>query len=200
MIEVGKKYRVVGNKHCHDFNIGEVVIAIEEERDEDHYYKMDNGKDFWWMTEEELEPFTIDTTKIRLTNNAPVPFYATAGAAGFDIAANETVTINPGHWVPVATGLHIQLPVEQELQIRSRSGIAKKDGLIVHQGIGTIDSDYRGEIFVMLRNTGLNARTVNRGDRIAQGVIAPVIRVEFEVVDKLDDTVRGDAGFGSSGR
>ena len=144
--------------------------------------------------------YPTQTAYIHLTNNAPVPFYATAGAAGFDIAANETVTINPNSWVRISTGLHIQLPVDQELQIRSRSGIAYRKGLVVHQGIGTIDSDYRGEVQVMLRNTGLNAVTVNRGDRIAQGVIAPVIRVEFEVVDKLDDTVRGDAGFGSSGR
>lgn len=139
------------------------------------------------------------TTKIKLSDGASVPFYATDGSAGFDIAANETITINPGHWVRISTGLHIQLPVDQELQIRSRSGIAYRKGLVVHQGIGTIDSDYRGEVQVMLRNTGLNAVTVNCGDRIAQGVIAPVIRVEFEVVDKLDDTVRGDGGFGSSG-
>lgn len=195
MIEVGKKYRV---------HAGHEVMLVSYEKTihlDQVPCLVTNGSMEWYVSEEELLPLPIpSTTKIRLTNNAPVPFYATAGAAGFDIAANETVTINPGHWVPVATGLHIQLPVEQELQIRSRSGIAKKDGLIVHQGIGTIDSDYRGEIFVMLRNTGLNARTVNRGDRIAQGVIAPVIRVEFEVVDKLDDTVRGDGGFGSSGR
>ncbi len=196
MIEVGKKYRVVKRLYGHEFDIGEELLALELDEEEPDFCRMKNHLGEWWVGAEEL---AIPSTPIRLTNGAPIPFYATAGAAGFDIAANETVTINPGHWVPVATGLHIQLPVEQELQIRSRSGIAKKDGLVVHQGIGTIDSDYRGEIFVMLRNTDLNARTVNRGDRIAQGVIAPVIRVEFEVVDKLDDTVRGDGGFGSSG-
>lgn len=198
MIEVGKKYRVVGMEGSYGVINGSLV-AIDG-IDEEVSCAFCRGNTWeGWLNFENLAPLPMATTPIRLTNNAPVPFYATAGAAGFDIAANETVTINPGHWVPVATGLHIQLPVEQELQIRSRSGIAKKDGLVVHQGIGTIDSDYRGEIFVMLRNTGLKARTVNRGDRIAQGVIAPVIRVEFEVVEKLDDTVRGDAGFGSSG-
>lgn len=197
MIEVGKKYRVVGMSEDYA-GINGTIVRVDG-IDEEVSSAFCRG-DTWsgWLYYENLSP-VLSAAYIRLTNAAPVPFYATAGAAGFDIAANETVTINPGHWVPVATGLHIQLPVEQELQIRSRSGIAKKDGLVVHQGIGTIDSDYRGEIFVMLRNTGLNARTVNRGDRIAQGVIAPVIRVKFEVVDKLDDTVRGDGAFGSSG-
>lgn len=198
MIEVGKKYRVVGMDSDYVAINGDIIRVDGIDASVSSAY-CQGGTWSGWLYFENLIPISTTATKIRLTNDAPVPFYATAGAAGFDIAANETITINPGHWVPVATGLHIQLPVEQELQIRSRSGIAKKDGLVVHQGIGTIDSDYRGEIFVMLRNTGLNARTVNRGDRIAQGVIAPVIRVDFEVVDKLDDTVRGDAGFGSSG-
>lgn len=153
-----------------------------------------------WVLETCLEEIYIGPSlKIRLSNGATKPFYATSGAAGFDIAANETVTINPGHWVSVHTGLYMQIPEGEELQIRSRSGIAKRDGLVVHQGIGTIDSDYRGEVIVMLRNVGLNARTIERGTRIAQGVIAPVKRYEFDVVDALDDTVRGDGGFGSSG-
>lgn len=198
MIEIGKKYRVVGNIHGHDFDLEEIVTATEVDDEDADFYKMDNGQDDWWLTEEELAPIAA-SAKIRLTNDAPIPSYATDGSAGFDIAANETVTINPGHWVRISTGLHIQLPVDQELQIRSRSGIAYRKSLVVHQGIGTIDSDYRGEVQVMLRNTGLNAVEVKRGDRIAQGVIAPVIRVDFEVVDKLDDTVRGDGGFGSSG-
>lgn len=137
--------------------------------------------------------------KIKLTNNATAPHYATPGAAGFDIAANETVTINPGTWERVATGLSVALPLDEELQIRSRSGMALRQGLVVHQGVGTIDSDYRGEIFVMLRNVGMEARTVKCGDRIAQGVVAKVAQVEFDVVDDLDETERGAGGFGSTG-
>lgn len=197
MIEIGKKYRVVGMDDdysvINDSIVG--VNAVDTTISSACCYG-----DTWvgWLHFGNLASIAA-SAKIRLTNDAPIPTYATDGSAGFDIASNETITINPGHWVRISTGIHIQLPPDQELQIRSRSGIAYRKGLVVHQGIGTIDSDYRGEVQVMLRNTGLNAVEVKRGDRIAQGVIAPVIRVEFEVVDKLDDTVRGEAGFGSSG-
>ena len=197
MIEIGKKYRVVGMDEKYGIINGSIVRVDGIDTAVSSAFCQG---DTWtaWLHFGNLSPI-LDAAYIHLTNDAPIPTYATDGSAGFDIAANETVTINPGHWVRISTGVHIQLPVDQELQIRSRSGIAYRKGLVVHQGIGTIDSDYRGEVQVMLRNTGPNAVTVNRGDRIAQGVIAPVIRVEFEVVDKLDDTVRGEAGFGSSG-
>ena len=197
MIEIGKKYRVVDMDEKYGIINGSIVRVDGIDTTVSSAFCQG---DTWaaWLHFGNLAPITT-ATKIKLSDGASVPFYATDGSAGFDIAANETVTINPGHWVRISTGLHIQLPVDQELQIRSRSGIAYRKGLVVHQGIGTIDSDYRGEVQVMLRNTGLNAVEVKRGDRIAQGVIAPVIRVDFEVVDKLDDTVRGEAGFGSSG-
>lgn len=197
MIEIGKKYRVVGMDD--DYSVINDSIVRVGGIDPLISSAFCQG-DTWsaWLYFRNLSPI-LDTAKIHLTNDAPIPTYATDGSAGFDIASNETITINPGHWVRISTGIHIQLPPDQELQIRSRSGIAYRKGLVVHQGIGTIDSDYRGEVQVMIRNTGMNAVTVNRGDRIAQGVIAPVIRVDFEVVDKLDDTVRGDGGFGSSG-
>lgn len=197
MIEIGKKYRVVGNDSGHDFSVGDIVDILKGP-DGFGLYVAEGEEGVYYVAGAELAP-APSITKIRLTDDAPIPTYATDGSAGFDIASNETITINPGHWVRISTGLNIQLPVDQELQIRSRSGIAYRKGLVVHQGIGTIDSDYRGEVQVMLRNTGMNAVTVNRGDRIAQGVIAPVIRIEFDVVDNLDDTVRGNGGFGSSG-
>ena len=195
MVEIGKKYRVKSDESWHGFEIGCEVLIVENTGTESWEAVGPCGRQRAIGSEE----LGIPNTRIRLANDAPVPTYATDGSAGFDIASNETITINPGHWVRISTGIHIQLPPDQELQIRSRSGIAYRKGLVVHQGIGTIDSDYRGEVQVMIRNTGMNAVTVNRGDRIAQGVIAPVIRIEFEVVDKLDDTVRGEAGFGSSG-
>ena len=136
----------------------------------------------------------------RLNKHAVIPEYATSGSAGFDLSATEEVTINPMSWVRVSTGLAFEIPVTHELQIRSRSGIAYRDGLIVHQGTGTIDSDYRGEVFVVLRNVGLHARTVKIGQRIAQGIIAPVEIVGFDVVDDLCDSERGSNGFGSTGQ
>lgn len=135
----------------------------------------------------------------RLSEHATIPSYATSGAAGFDLSAAEEITINPGHWVRISTGLAFEIPVGYEMQIRSRSGISYRQGLVVHQGVGTIDSDYRGDVQVMLRNTGLFARTVKIGDRIAQGVIATVVIAGFDEVDELCDSARGDNGFGSTG-
>lgn len=134
-----------------------------------------------------------------ISTTGRVPSYATSGASGFDIEAAENVTINPGHWVRIPTGLFVAIPDGYELQIRSRSGIAYREGLVVHQSVGTIDSDYRGEIFVVLRNVGLHARTITERTRIAQGIVAPYVRVTFNEVDDLPATDRGDGGFGSTG-
>ena len=201
MIEIGKSYRIKGNSALPVFADGAVVVVSDVRTTfGGNIVAVSSYGDPVWVLETCLEEIhTSPSLKIRLSNGAKKPFYATSGAAGFDIAANETVTINPGHWVPVHTGLYMQIPEGEELQIRSRSGIAKRDGLVVHQGIGTIDSDYRGEVIVMIRNVGLKARAVERGTRIAQGVIAPVNRYEFDVVDALDDTERGAGGFGSTG-
>lgn len=132
--------------------------------------------------------------------DAVIPEYATPGAAGMDLVSVEHVVIPPNSWVRISIGLAFAIPNGYEMQIRSRSGIAYRDGLIVHQGIGTIDSDYRGEVFIVLRNVGMSSRAVKKGQRIAQAVIAPVCKVSLDVVDDLGNTSRGNGGFGSTGR
>lgn len=139
---------------------------------------------------------------LRLAHAADLhlPSYATAGAAGLDLRAAENLTLKPGHRALVATGIAIALPVQFEAQVRPRSGLAVKHGVTVLNAPGTIDSDYRGEIKVPLINHGTEDFVIARGDRIAQMVVAPVAKVTLIEVDTLDETERGDGGFGSSGR
>lgn len=134
-----------------------------------------------------------------LHNNSYCPQYATEGAAGFDLHSMETVVINPGQWESIRTGIAVAVPEGFEMQIRSRSGLAKRRGLIVHQSVGTIDSDYRGEIIVMIRNVSMATQRIEYGDRIAQAIIAPVQKIEFDIVNELCETERGSNGFGSTG-
>lgn len=130
----------------------------------------------------------------------PLPAYATAGAAGMDVVAAEATTITPGARVAVATGFAIAIPPGFEVQVRPRSGLALKHGVTCLNTPGTIDSDYRGEVKVILANLGADVFEIARGDRIAQLVPAPVQRAAFEEVTELDDTGRGHDGFGSTGR
>ena len=130
----------------------------------------------------------------------PLPAYATAGAAGMDVVAAEAVTLSPGERAGVATGFAIAIPAGFEVQVRPRSGLALKHGVTCLNTPGTIDSDYRGEVKVILANLGDEAFEVARGDRIAQLVPAPVQRAMLAEVDSLDDTERGHGGFGSTGR
>jgi dUTP pyrophosphatase len=139
-----------------------------------------------------------------------IPTYATAGASGFDLVAIEEVELQPGETKLVKTGLSIEIPVGFELQIRPRSGLSLKTSLRVANSPGTVDSDYRGEICIIMTNaSGYKSKgntleyvisKVKKGDRIAQGVICPVVQVELEVVEELDDTDRGAGGFGSTGK
>ena len=131
----------------------------------------------------------------------PLPAYATAGAAGMDLlaAVAEPVTIAPGARALIPTGLAIALPPGYELQIRPRSGLALRHGIVLPNSPGTIDEDYRGEIQVIVLNAGDAPFTVERGMRIAQAVLAPVLRAAWHEVDDLDDTARGAGGFGSTG-
>ncbi len=138
----------------------------------------------------------------RLDNGSglPLPAYATDGAAGMDVVAAEPVTLAPGARHAVATGFAVAIPPGFEIQVRPRSGLALKHGLTCLNTPGTIDSDYRGEIKVILVNLGQAPVIIARGDRIAQLVPAAVQRANLVESDTLDETERGDGGFGSTGR
>ncbi len=131
----------------------------------------------------------------------PLPSYATAGSAGMDIRANVElpVTLEPLERCLVPTGLFIELPEGYEAQIRPRSGLALKQGITCLNSPGTVDSDYRGELKVILINLSNTTQVINNGDRIAQMVIAKTAMAELFVVQQLNDTVRGDGGFGHTG-
>jgi dUTP pyrophosphatase len=131
----------------------------------------------------------------------PLPVYMTEGAAGMDVVAavEAPLVLAPGEWARVPTGLAVAVPRGYELQVRARSGLAMRHGVGVLNGPGTVDSDYRGEVGVLLMNWGREHFTIERGMRIAQWVIAPVIQVEVTEVVALDVTDRGDGGFGHTG-
>ena len=147
---------------------------------------------------------TVPVSVRRLPHNQdlPLPEYATDGAAGMDLlaAVAEPVVIAPGQRVLIPTGLAIALPPGYELQIRPRSGLALRNGIVLPNSPGTIDEDYRGEIQVIVLNTGSEPFRVERGTRIAQAVLAPVVRVAWNEVADLDVTTRNAGGFGSTGR
>jgi dUTP pyrophosphatase len=128
-----------------------------------------------------------------------LPVYATEGAAGMDVVSAEDVTIPSGGRHAVATGLSVAIPVGYEIQVRPRSGLALKHGISVPNSPGTVDSDYRGEIKVILINHGAEGFDIRRGDRVAQLVLAPVTRASWVAVEELDETARGEGGFGSTG-
>ncbi|OHD09637.1 dUTP diphosphatase [Sphingopyxis sp. RIFCSPHIGHO2_12_FULL_65_19] len=143
----------------------------------------------------------IEIALQRLPNGGglPLPAYASDGAAGMDVVAAETLTLRPGARHAVATGFAMAIPAGYEVQVRPRSGLALKHGITCLNTPGTIDSDYRGEVKVILANLGDEIFEVKRGDRIAQLVPAPVQRAAFAEVETLDETQRGAGGFGSTG-
>jgi dUTP pyrophosphatase len=131
----------------------------------------------------------------------PLPSYATPGAAGMDLVAAVAapLTLAPGQRTLVPTGLAIALPPGYELQVRPRSGLALKNGIVLPNSPGTVDEDYRGELQVIVMNAGTEPFTIERGMRIAQAVLAPVVRATWHEVADLDETQRGAGGFGSTG-
>ena len=139
---------------------------------------------------------------IRLENGQglDLPSYATTGSAGLDLRSADALTLKPGARALISTGIAIALPDNHEAQVRPRSGLAVKYGITVLNAPGTIDADYRGEIKVPLINLGAEDFSIAKGDRIAQMVIAPVVKVELVEVSSLDKTARGAGGFGSSGK
>lgn len=148
-----------------------------------------------------FEPVSIAVTRLRHAEGLPLPAYATDGAAGMDVVAalDLPVMLAPGARMAVPTGLAMAIPHGFEVQVRPRSGLALKQGLTVANAPGTIDSDYRGEVMVLLVNLGQEPVLIERGQRIAQLVVAPVTRAALTLADSLDDTVRGAGGFGSTG-
>jgi len=148
----------------------------------------------------------MNTTEIHLKRlphgqSLALPAYATAGAAGMDIlaAVSDPVNIPPAGRALIPTGFAIALPPGFELQIRPRSGLALKHGIVLPNSPGTIDEDYRGEVQIIVLNAGTEDFTVTRGMRIAQAVLAPVYRAAWTETETLDDTARGAGGFGSTG-
>lgn len=174
----------------------------DEANDPDNPYSVDDfNKEF-----QHLGDITDHRVAVKMVNksNNEDPNFATIGSSGFDIRANltESVTLSVGDRLMIPTGLFFAVPETLELQIRPRSGLAAKNGITVLNTPGTVDSDYRGEIKVILINLGDEMFVVNHGDRIAQGVIVPVMSahvMKFEKVESLDVTDRGDGGFGSTG-
>ncbi len=143
----------------------------------------------------------VRVARVDGAEDLPLPSYATAGSAGLDLAAavDGELVLEPGARVLVPTGIRIALPAGYEAQVRPRSGLALRNGVLLPNAPGTIDADYRGEIAVILMNASHEPFTVRRGDRIAQLVVAPVVRALLVEVASLDETTRGDGGFGHSG-
>ncbi|MBP5201967.1 dUTP diphosphatase [bacterium] len=137
--------------------------------------------------------------KFKLSDGASLPEYKTTGAAGADICSNEDCSINPGSWKMVSTGLFPEIPENFEIQVRSRSGLAAKNGVFVLNSPGTVDSDYRGEIKVILANMSDKVFEIKKGDRIAQLVVSPVQQADFSIVLEVSETQRSTGGFGSTG-
>lgn len=141
----------------------------------------------------------VEVKFLKLDKEAQIPFFASEEAAGFDFHALESASIKAGKSAFIRTGLSVELPQGYELQVRSRSGLALKNSIVVLNSPGTIDSDYRGEIKIILMNFGASDFGVKKGDRIAQGVVNKLPQVIIKEVDSITPTKRGAQGFGSSG-
>lgn len=149
-------------------------------------------------------PLAVRIQRLPHAEGLPLPAYETAGSAGMDLRAavpeDQPVTLSPGQRALIPTGLKIAVPMGYEAQVRARSGLALKHGIICPNAPGTIDSDYRGECGVILANIGHEPFVIHRGERIAQLVIARHERADWIEVETLDETARGTGGFGSTGR
>lgn len=145
----------------------------------------------------------MKTIKVKVINKSknPLPTHATPDSAGMDLRANidAPVTIQPGERKLIPSGLHIQLPEGYELQVRPRSGLALKHGITLTNAPGTVDADYRGDVGAILHNLGNEPFTIEPGDRMCQVVAKEFVRIEWEPTDNLDDTLRGEGGYNSTG-
>ena len=151
--------------------------------------------------QEGQRPLPVRITRLEHGRGLPLPIPATSGSAGCDLAAATAgeLVLAPGRRERIPTGFAIALPTGYEAQVRARSGLALRHGIVLPNAPGTIDSDYRGEIQVLLMNLGGEPFTIRRGDRIAQLVVAPVVAVDWQEVASLDATSRGQGGFGHTG-
>ena len=153
---------------------------------------------------EKIENITVSIEQTETGKSLPLPKYMSNGAAGMDLYADipedSPVTLNPGEYKLIPTGIKIALPEGYEAQIRGRSGLAAKHGIGIPNAPGTIDADYRGEIKVILINWGQEPFIINRGERIALMVVNKIEQIQWQIVSALDKTERGDGGFGHSGR
>ena len=138
----------------------------------------------------------------KIYKNIKLPAYKTSGSSGMDLLAyiKKKITINPNKTAIIPTGIALAIPKNYEIQIRPRSGLAAKKGISVLNTPGTIDSDYRGEIKIILINLGKKSFVINSGDRVAQMILSPVVKAKLREVKKLPKTVRGKKGFGSTGK
>lgn len=134
-----------------------------------------------------------------VNRSGTIPSYKTAGAAGADLSSAQELILMPGQYRAVDTGLSFEIPEDYECQIRARSGLAANHGVTVLNGVGTVDSDFRGNVKVILINHGQLPFAIRKGDRIAQAVFAPVTRATFVEAENLSETERGEGGFGSTG-
>ncbi len=148
-----------------------------------------------------MEEVVMQVTRDPGTEDIELPHYASVGSSGMDVraAVTEPLTLNPGEIKLVPSGLRLAVPVGYEIQVRPRSGLSLKHGITVTNSPGTIDADYRGPVGIILGNVSNEPFTIQRGDRIAQLVIQRVVRADIRIVEQLDETVRGEGGFGSSG-
>lgn len=152
------------------------------------------------MTKEN-EKITVQVSRVaRGVKQLPLPTKATEGSAGVDLLATVATLVRVGKVTSVPTGIRIAIPKGWEGQVRARSGLAKKYGIALANGVGTIDSDYRGELTILLINLGKEDLQITEGERIAQLILAPVVSIEWEEIGELPDTVRGSGGFGHTGR
>jgi dUTP pyrophosphatase len=142
----------------------------------------------------------VVTVSLTLEPGSVGPAYQTKGSAGVDLCSNETFELAPLERRVIGTGMRVAIPFGYEGQVRPRSGLAARHGLGMVNSPGTIDSDYRGEIRLILINLGEEGLRIERGERVAQLVICPVVQADFDIVEQLDGTSRGDGGFGSTGR
>jgi dUTP pyrophosphatase len=148
-----------------------------------------------------MHRIVIPIQRLSSAKDLPLPTYATEGAVGFDLyaALEEPITLSPGERQLIPTGIRLAIPPGYEGQVRARSGLALHRGLGMPNAPGTIDSDYRGEIKVILINWSTEPQTIYRGDRIAQLIISPVVRANLTEVNQLDETTRSEGGFGHTG-